>query len=75
MRGQSSYGLGGAPRVVRSDGTVIIEKLSLSLSLSLSTRVENLNLKKVIKVSYLNQESRQCFRIPIYIFVYHGYIT
>ena len=28
---------------------------------SLSPRVENLNLKKVIKVSYLNQESRQCF--------------
>ena len=28
---------------------------------SLSSRVENLNLKKVIKVSYLYQESRQCF--------------
>ena len=27
----------------------------------LSLRVENLKLKKVIKVSYLNQESRQCF--------------
>ena len=29
--------------------------------MSLSPRVENLNLKKVIKVLYLNQESRQCF--------------
>ena len=28
---------------------------------SLSPRVENLNLKKVVKVSYLNLESRQCF--------------
>ena len=28
---------------------------------SLSPPVENLNLKKVIKVSHLNQESRQCF--------------
>ena len=31
----------------------------------LSTRVENLKVKKVIKVSYLNQESRQCFGIPM----------
>ena len=36
--------------------TVSIEKLCLSLLVS-----KNLNLKKVIKVSYLNQESRQCF--------------
>ena len=28
---------------------------------SLSRRVANLNLKKVIKVSYVYQESRQCF--------------
>ena len=34
------------------------------------SRVENLNLKKVRKVSYLNQESRQCFvffGFPMYI--------
>ncbi len=31
----------------------------------LSPRVENLKVKKVIKVSYLNQESRQCFGIPM----------
>ena len=38
------------------DGRAVnIEKLCLS------PRVEKLNLKKVIKVSYLNQESRQCF--------------
>ena len=38
---------------------------------SVSPRVENLNLKKVIKVSYLNQESCQCFAsvlgFPMYI--------
>ena len=39
--------------------------LSLSLSFSLSLYVENLKVKKVIKVSYLNQESRQCFGIPM----------
>ena len=37
--------------------TVSIEKLCVSLS----PCVEKLNLKKVIKFSYLNQESRQCF--------------
>ena len=40
---------------------------------SISPRVENLNLKKVIKVSYLNQESRQCFvyfGIPYVYFTY-----
>ena len=31
------------------------------VSLSLSSCVENLKVKKVIKVLYLNQESRQCF--------------
>ena len=36
--------------------TLIIEKLCRSLLVS-----KNLNLKKLIKVSYLNQESRQCF--------------
>ena len=36
--------------------TVSIVKL-----VSVSPRVENLNLKKVIKVSYLYQESRPCF--------------
>ena len=36
--------------------TVSIEKLCLSLLVS-----KNLNLKKVIKNSYVNQESRQCF--------------
>ena len=57
-------GLGGAPRVVRSEGTVSIVKI-----VSLSPRVENLKVKKVIKVSYLNQESRQgfeCFGIPMH---------
>ena len=36
--------------------TVIIVKI-----VSLSPRVEYLKFKKVINVSYLNQESRQCF--------------
>ena len=53
---RDQLGLGGAPRVVGSDGTVSIVKI-----VSLSPRVENLKVKKVIKVSYLNQESRQCF--------------
>ena len=42
-------GLRDAPRVVGSDGTVSIVKI-----VSLSPRVENLKVKKVIKVSYLN---------------------
>ena len=44
------------PRMVGSDGTVSIVKI-----MSYSPRVKNLKVKKVIKVSYLNQESRQCF--------------
>ena len=35
--------------------------VSIVKIVSLSSRVENLQVKKVIKVSYLNQESRQCF--------------
>ena len=34
---------------------------TVSIENWVSPCVENLNLKKVIKVSYLNQESRQCF--------------
>ena len=60
---QSSYGLGDARarwlgqwveswRWTNSQHRKIV---------SLSPRVENLNLKKVIKVSYLYQESHQCF--------------
>ena len=49
-------GLGGAPPVIGSDGTVCIIKIVL-----FCPRVENLKVKKVIKVLYLNQESRQCF--------------
>ena len=57
------------PRVVGSDGTVSIVKI-----VSLSPRVENLNLKKVIKVSYLNQESRpfSCVLLPD-VLVYHSH--
>ena len=33
---------------------------------SLSPRVENLKVKKVIKVSYPNNESRRCFGIPMH---------
>ena len=53
---ESSCVLRDVPRVVGSDGTVSIVKI-----VSLSPRVENLKVKKVIKVSYLNQESCQCF--------------
>ena len=35
--------------------------VSIVKIMSLAPRVENLKVKKVIKVSYLNQESRQCF--------------
>ena len=35
--------------------------VSIVKIVSLSPRDENLKVKKVIKVSYLNQESRQCF--------------
>ena len=66
--------LGGAPRVVGSDGTVSLVRI-----VSLSPRVENLNLKKVIKVSYLNQESRQCFVffgfLCVWTFYEHMYIS
>ena len=55
-------GLRDAPRVVRSDGTVSIVKI-----VSLFPHVEYLKVKKLIKVSYLNQESRQYFRIPMYV--------
>ena len=50
-------GLRDAPRVVGSDGTVSIVKI-----VSLFPSVENLKVKKVIKVSYLNQESRRVIR-------------
>ena len=43
-------------RVVGSAGTVSVVEI-----LSLSPRVEDLKVNKVIKVSYLNKESRQCF--------------
>ena len=46
--------------------TVSIVKI-VSLSLLVS---KNLKVKKVIKVSYLNQESRQCFGIPYVHFTY-----
>ena len=59
-------GLRDALRVVRSDGTDSIVKI-----VSLSPRVENLKVKKVIKVSYLNKESRQCFGIPMHVNVLH----
>ena len=49
--------IGWVSELKADDGrTVSIEKLCLSLLVS-----KNLNLKKVTKVSYLNQESRQCF--------------
>ena len=35
--------------------------MSMVKIVSLSPRVESLKVKKVIKVSYLNQESRPCF--------------
>ena len=35
--------------------------ISIVKTVSLSPRVENLKVKKVIKASYLNPESRQCF--------------
>ena len=45
-------------RVVGSDGTVSIVKL-----MPLSPRVENLKVKKVIKVSYLNYGESSVFRV------------
>ena len=58
-------GLRDALRVVGPDGTVSIVKIVF-----LSPCVENLKVKKVIKVSYLNKESRQCFGIPYVYFTY-----
>ena len=55
-------GLGGEPCDVRSDGTVSILKI-----VCLSPRVENVKVKKVIKLSYLNQRrvvSVSCFSDP-----------
>ena len=57
-RGQSSWWLRDAPRVVGSDGAVSIVKI---VCLSLSPRVENLKVKKVIKVSYLNYRESSVF--------------
>ncbi len=68
LGGASSVGLRDAPHVVGSDGTVNIVKI-----VSLSSRVENLKVKKVIKVSYRNKESRLCFvyfEIPYVYFTY-----
>ena len=78
QRGQTSWGLRDAPRVVGSDGTTSIVKI-----VSVSHRVENLNLKKVIKIPYLTTGSRQCFECfsdsyafeRFYIFVDYGYAT
>ena len=56
-RGQSSCVLRDAPRVVGSDGTVSIVKI-----VCVSPRVENLKVKKVIKVSYLNYRESSVFR-------------
>ena len=54
--GRVQLGQQDAQWVVGSDGTVSMVKI-----LSLSPRVENLKVKKVINVSYLNKDSRQCF--------------
>ena len=48
----------GCPRLVGSDGTVSIVKI-----VSFSPRVENLKVKKVIKVSYLNYRESSVFRV------------
>ena len=56
-------GLRDAPRVVGSDGTVSIVEI-----VSLSPRVENLKIKKVIKVSYLNYRESSVFRDSLCIF-------
>ena len=54
--GQASSGLRDTLLFVGSDATVGIVKI-----VSLSPRVKNLKVKKIIKVSDLNPESRQCF--------------
>ena len=56
--GRVHLGLRDAPRVVGSDETVSIVKI-----MSTSPHVENLNLKKVIKVSYLNYRESSVFRV------------
>ena len=56
-RVQSSCVQRDALRVVGSDGTVRIVKI-----VSLSPHVENLKVKKVIKVSYLNSRESSVFR-------------
>ena len=43
---------------------------------SLFSRIENLNLKKVIKVSFLYQENRQCFEaISGFLCIFHIFIS
>ena len=54
--------------------------VSIVKIVSLSPRVENLKVKKVIKVSYLNQERRQCFAYfgihnVYFTYSHHSYIT
>ena len=59
------------------------QTVSIVKIVSLSPRVENLKVKKVIKFSYLNQGSRQCFECfsnsyalcIFHIFVYYGHVT
>ena len=51
-------GLRDAARVVGSTGTVSLVKI-----VSLAPRVENLKVKKVIKVSYLNYGKSSVFRV------------
>ena len=54
-------GVRDVPRVVGSHRTVsIVTIMPLSHLVS-----KNLKVRKVIKVSYLNKESCQCFRIPM----------
>ena len=65
-------GLRDAPRMVRSDGTVSIVKI-----VYLSPRVENLKVKKVIKVSYLNYRESSVFRVFfgfLCIWTFHVYV-
>ena len=59
VRGQSTCLMWGAHAFFGSDETVSIEKVCVSVS----PRVENLNLKKVIKVSWLYQWESSVFRV------------
>ena len=78
-RGQSSY----VSMRCAARGGVRWNSQHSKNCVSLSPRFENLKVKKVIKVSYLNKESRQCFSyfgIPMHknvlyirIFVYFTY--